>query len=490
MQQQDPHKIIDALDKTIAAFPDRSSLYFQRATQYIRLQDWPRARQDIERVLVLDPTHAQAHLIHAQLLAFDNQLDVAIRELEGVQRQPNPPKEIALALARLYLQAKQYTRTEQALLSLARRDPDAFEAFYGLGTLYGTHLKQPQRAVQMYLKAVALQPENLQVRMALGQLLLDLKQYQRALDTLLALERHAAGDLAVQLRIAVVYYEMKDYAHAVQRIERVLEQNPTADKLRYYLAVIYEEAGNFPKAEAVYDSVPEKSQFYKDAQLRIAIHYADAKDFAAATKVLQQAVRRRPKVVEFYEYLAFVLQEQKNEAGTARVLRQAVRHFPQRQSLLYALAISYERLGQRDDAVAMMKKVLAQQPKNVGALNYIGYTYAEWGKHLDEAEELLQRAVMLKPNDGHILDSLAWVYFRKGDFERALVMIEQANRFAPGEPTILRHAAEILVKLRRIPEARVRLHEAQTLLTKQPTPDPSEVAAIERVTRELANVVQ
>ena len=72
-------------------------------------------------------------------------------------------------------------------------------------------------------------------------------------------------------------------------------------------------------------------------------------------------------------------------------------------------------------------------PKNANALNYLGYTYADLGTNLDEAEKLIKEALNYKPDDGYITDSLGWVYYKKGLYENAVEMLETRLRTAGGE---------------------------------------------------------
>jgi len=93
-----------------------------------------------------------------------------------------------------------------------------------------------------------------------------------------------------------------------------------------------------------------------------------------------------------------------------------------------------------------MKKVLEINPDNADALNYIGYTYAEQGVNLDRAEEMVKKALRLKPRDGYIIDSLGWVYFKKGDYKKAVRHLEEAEAYASEDPLIKEHLGDAYLK--------------------------------------------
>ena len=94
-----------------------------------------------------------------------------------------------------------------------------------------------------------------------------------------------------------------------------------------------------------------------------------------------------------------------------------------------------------------MRKVISLDPKHSNALNYLGYTYADLGQNLDEAERLILEALKYKPNDGYITDSLGWVYYKKGEFEKALEYLQKAVGIVPDDPIMLEHLGDAYLKL-------------------------------------------
>ena len=94
-----------------------------------------------------------------------------------------------------------------------------------------------------------------------------------------------------------------------------------------------------------------------------------------------------------------------------------------------------------------MRKVIALDPKNANALNYLGYTYADLGQNLDEAEQLIIEALKYKANDGFITDSLGWVYYKKGEYAKALEYLKKAHELVPDDPTIMEHVGDAYLKL-------------------------------------------
>ena len=120
---------------------------------------------------------------------------------------------------------------------------------------------------------------------------------------------------------------------------------------------------------------------------------------------------------------------------------------PENVDLLFRLGVIYDKTGQKDAVIEQMKTVISIEPKNANALNYLGYTYAEMGKNLDEAERLIKVALEEKPDDGYITDSLGWVYYKKGLFKKAVKYLEKAVSLVPDDPIILEHMGDAYFKI-------------------------------------------
>jgi tetratricopeptide (TPR) repeat protein len=110
------------------------------------------------------------------------------------------------------------------------------------------------------------------------------------------------------------------------------------------------------------------------------------------------------------------------------------------------MGVVFDKKGNKEKGLEQMKRILEFQPEHADALNYIGYTYAEQGIRLDEALDLIQRALKIKPDSGYIIDSLGWVYYQKGLYDEALRHLLEAARLVPNDPTIAEHLGDVYYK--------------------------------------------
>jgi Flp pilus assembly protein TadD len=96
--------------------------------------------------------------------------------------------------------------------------------------------------------------------------------------------------------------------------------------------------------------------------------------------------------------------------------------------------------------VGQFRRVIALDPKHAEAYNYVGYMYAEKGQNLDEAIELIGKALALEPDNGYFIDSLGWAYYQQGRYVDALRELKRAVAKAKEDPVIFEHLGDALVK--------------------------------------------
>lgn len=128
--------------------------------------------------------------------------------------------------------------------------------------------------------------------------------------------------------------------------------------------------------------------------------------------------------------------------------------------LLFSRGMTNERLANWQDAEQDLKAALAYEPDQPYILNYLGYTWADQNRNLDKAAEMIEKAAKLKPDDGAIIDSLGWVYYRMGKFREAAKMLEGAVELQPYESEINDHLGDAYWRVGRRNEARFQWKRA------------------------------
>ncbi len=177
-----------------------------------------------------------------------------------------------------------------------------------------------------------------------------------------------------------------------------------------------------------------------------------------------------------------VLDRAKRFADAAAKARVAIARLGDAPEVQFAYAAALERSGAWDGAVAEFKKLLAKQPDNAAALNYLGYMFADKGVHLDEARGMLIKAVQLDPSSGAFQDSLGWVYFRLGDLDQAEKYLAEAGRLDPFDASVKEHVGDLL-------RARGDMNRAAEAYRQALANHPEEAGQKDRIEKKLAEVV-
>ena len=315
----------------------------------------------------------------------------------------------------------------------------------GLGLVYEVE-DQPKQALTMYQKVLQLNPENLEARERLADQYLQLSQPEQALEILEDLKKRTNQNFEVRFRIGLIYMENARVEEAFQEFNALFLEKPSADKVRYALANTLVEKKDFSRAEALLAPISPQSELYSQSLILRAYILEKQKQVPAAIQLLKNALVTMPKRIDLYLTLSSLYEQNDQPAEGLAILKQGLEVDPDNAELYFRSAVILDKLNKKKEAIQKLKAAINKDPFHVSSLNYLGYTYAEKGIYLDEAEELIKRALKYKPRDGFILDSLGWVYFKKKKWDEALVELEKAWKLVPNDPVIGEHLGDAYVK--------------------------------------------
>jgi tetratricopeptide (TPR) repeat protein len=138
--------------------------------------------------------------------------------------------------------------------------------------------------------------------------------------------------------------------------------------------------------------------------------------------------------------------------------------------------------------VKYLKKVIEINPQHADALNYLGYSYAEKGVNLEEARSLISKALDLKPDNGYIIDSLGWVYFKLGQYDEALKTLLKAAEIVKDDPVIFEHIGDVYNSKGLNDKARAFWEKAIELNKKEEGLKENEEGLKERIEKKIQNL--
>ena len=185
---------------------------------------------------------------------------------------------------------------------------------------------------------------------------------------------------------------------------------------------------------------------------RIAV-LLEAKDYARAAGAAGDAKKQHPDDPRFPRLQGRALFDSGDKTAGLAVLESAVKTFPKDMNTLFTLADVYADAGRSADAERSLRQLIASEPTNASALNYLGYLLANRGDQLDEAVSLVQKALQADPDNGAYLDSLGWALYRKGDFDGAEKSCRRRRRNCPTTPRVQDHLGDLHARRMRWADA-------------------------------------
>ncbi len=247
-------------------------------------------------------------------------------------------------------------------------------------------------------------------------------------------------------------------------LQLALALRPDLDDARISLADIYEGRKQWDRAIKAYGEVRPDGPFADLAKIRIAWCINERGNHDEAVALLRKLARERKDDSRALLTLADLYRQMERWSDAAKEYSAALERVPAIENrhwiVLFGRGIAYERSKQWEKAEADMLKALELQPEQPMVLNYLGYTWVDMNRNIDRATDMIKRAVALRPNDGAIVDSLGWAYYRVGRYDEAVTHLERAVELKGSDPVITDHLGDAYWKVGRRAEAQFQWRRA------------------------------
>jgi tetratricopeptide (TPR) repeat protein len=452
LRQGNQEAALAALQRAAELDPTSAENHMLLASLYASLNQTDRAIAEYQAVVKLNPDHQKAVLNLASLYGVQGEYTKAYELLEGYMRRHPENILASYYLARMALELKKYPEAEQVYLSVLSQRPNFEMALFDLAYLYEATDRVPE-AESIYRKILSVDADNEQARSRLGDLYLRQENYRGALEEFQKVLDGKERGLELQLKVALIHLELGEFDQAIALLEGMAAAHPGNGQIRYYLGAAYLEKQDFGRAGTEFDKVPEESSYALRAALQRAVIAEKKGDLQAAVDLTRRAIERHPRDAEGYLYLGGFYEAAKRFPEAAAALREGLAVAPDTPRLHFRLGTVLDKMGERQECIRQMEKAIALDPNDVVALNYLGYTLADMGIRLQDAEDYIKRALVVRPDDGYITDSLGWVYFKMGRYEEALSWLMKATGSLPDDPVITEHLGDAYRALGRWREA-------------------------------------
>ena len=453
IQQDDFPQAIDVLKDAIKANPKSAEPYQQLAFIYTRyLKRTDQAIEYANRAIALNPGDIEGYqrLVEIELAAGQERraLEALDRALKVPSRDPN----FWIRLGKLYVailfksdsqpKPDELKKTNEIFKRAAENSADDPGILKDVADYYAAS-QQLKEAIPLYLRVLELQPDDANAREKLATGFVLTNQRDKAVEMLEQIikehpEKYQPYDLLAQV--------LDEEARSLQRANRIEEAK-----------------AKFAKVAANYEQSLLINPNHAGTYVRLAELLLGAlRDPERAVRLLGDARRRFPGAPEIVYYLAIAQREAKQTQQAVATFEEALHEAQLEEDDDFVNAKFYfnygaaaEQAGLYNKAADLLRKSIALDPENSAeASNYLGYMWADHNMNLEEAEAMIRRALQSEPNNASYLDSLGWVEFRKGQFDRALDDLLRAAKSAEREdPVVFEHIGDTYLKLNRTKEA-------------------------------------
>lgn len=343
-------------------------------------------------------------------------------------------------------------------------------------TLLLTQLARIDEALSTISGILNKYPSDESARLVAAQILHKDGRSKAAIAELEKGLKHSPKSQQLQLQL-VRFVAAKDLPLAIKKMAALVEQEPANDKFKLALALLHRENNDPAPAKIIYSDLIDNGHMNSQAHFQLAImaeqsqeldtalqHYRSVSNnnlFLRATVRITQILAGRDQLNDarlylhklrldypnhastFYQIESQLLIQQQGHHSAQALLDEGLAEHPDNIELLYTRSLVHEKLGNLAATEKDLRAIIERDANNASALNALGYTLANRTQRFDEALEFIQRALVIKPNDPAILDSLGWVLFKRGEYDAALSHLRAAMDTMP-DPEVAAHLGEVL----------------------------------------------
>lgn len=443
LETQDSLRAKEASEVWANSDPENVQAQLVALTLYISDNE-AKAQAFLENALVSNPQELDQNL----LAVFDQLQPKGKKHLtEAVaylaERHPQNPY-AQLASAQIHAIQLDVNAANKRLAKTLALQPNLTNAIQLQAKLI-RHEKQSDQPALEYLDAqVNKHPNNSELRMFYAMALLDNDQSNSAMQHLQMLTRDKQFAGEAYLIIGEDEINQGKYVAAEKNIKQALEYASSVDKARYYLAQLAEYHKNNAEAISWYEQVASSSEFHTSAFLRAAYLYSLKGDYENALNTLQST---EPNTFEEQKQVLLteidIMIESNDLDKALENCNRVLGVLPNDVDFLYARSLILSMLQKYAAAERDLKLVLSVEPDNANSLNALAFILTNQPDRVKEALPYIQKAIGLQPNNPAYMDTLGWYYYKSGNTQDAIAMLEKAYKIS-GNAEIAAHLGEVL----------------------------------------------
>jgi tetratricopeptide (TPR) repeat protein len=482
--------------------PNGSPARMQLADFYIRTGKRDAAKAQLTDITTKDKDYLPAWRRLAEIALAEGRYDESLANLAPVFKKNPSDIEALLVRGRIHL-AKRETQDAiadfQAVLKLEPKLPIAHQQL-ALAHLQANNVQQAKAELS---EAIKISPQFVDARLLLAQLNLQSGSPQAAIEDLENLTRTMPQVREPYRTLGVAYLNQKSPAKATETFRKFAALAPQDPQGPFLVGVGLRAEGKVTEARKQFEAALAMAPGFTDAVVQLVNLKLADKDQAGAVELVKQqiaaakspgplyevlgniylaqrktdeaekaflkAIELEPRLVASYTNLAVIYNTEKKVDQAIAKLEDARKVAPTNLSPLMMLGMLQQQRGNVAKAQEAYTQALAINPRFAPAANNLAWLYSENNGDKEKALQLAQMAKEISPDDPSISDTLGWILYKRGVYQRALALFEESAAKLPDNPTIQYHLGLAYAKVGNKDGARKALNAAAN--TKREFPE-------------------
>jgi tetratricopeptide (TPR) repeat protein len=461
---------------------------------FLTLNKQDEAKRILKEVTDKAPTFLLAWRRLAEIAFVEQKFDDALAALDVILKKSGSDPDTRLLRGRVLMAKGQVAEATQEFQRALKTEPRFAPARFQLALAH-LRLGNVQQAKTELTETIALSPNFHEATILLAELHLQAGAVGPAIEILEKVVTTQPNDIRVYALLGSAYLSKREPAKATEVFRQIVERSKNKDPRGYHLVGMGLLAqGKRAEAKKAFETALEILPEYLDPlDYLVSMAFADKQPDVALARVRQQ-MTRAPKSAPF-AYLLAKVHERREEAGPAEAAylkaveldpnmapayvalgriysnadrfddalknaQEALKRNPQQVSAQLLIGVIYERKGDVKNAIAAYEKTLELSPRLAWAANNLAFLYSEHGGDKEKALQLAQLAKEASPDEPAISDTLGWILYKRGVYQRAVSLLKESAAKLPDNPEVQYHLGMAYAKVGDKANAKVALAKA------------------------------
>ncbi len=387
---------------------------------------------------------ARAELVH--LLEVSKRWDTAIEVYRAlIDRDPDNLTD-KLQLGQYYYQKGDTATARQWLETVIGQHPKSERGYLALGMI--KHFQKDTLAeMALYNRVLKEQPAFLDVRQRLRDLYVAQKKWDNALDLYKVLEETDSTYVGARVVIINILTQKGDTAKAVEYCEALNKTHASDWRVTFNLGRLYVLKIKPAKARTHFDSVIALRNDLPGLWVLRGLTFLQMDSLKLAENNFDQARQLFPDEPEINYYAGLVLSRQNNNSDAIPFYEKSLKAEPNSIQTMLALSAAYDEVRDHQKAEQLYIRMLKIRPELPVVLNNYAYHLATRNLRLADALTMAEKALQAEPDNGAYLDTVGWIHFQRGEYEKAVEYIEKSLKQRPDSAEVMEHLGDAYEKM-------------------------------------------